>query len=55
MNELEEALKGSDDELSFYLGDVSCDEFRAHILEIKKKHANKAVIEEAIKGLQSLL
>ena len=55
MNELEKALNGNDEDLSFYLGEVSCDEFRAQILEIKKKHNNKAIIEEAIKALQQLL
>lgn len=55
MNDLEKALKGDNVNLSIYLGEVSCDEFRAHILEIKKKHSNKAAIEEAIKELQTLL
>ena len=55
MNELEKALMGDNEILSIYLDEVSCDEFRAHILEIKKKHANKAIIEEAVKALQQLL
>jgi len=55
MNRLEMALKGTDEELDFYLSDVGKSEFRDDIADIKRKVMNKGAIKEAIKMLQGMV
>lgn len=54
MNDLEQALTNND-ELTYYLSEVSIDDFRKHINEIKTKYADKGAIKAAIEELHKLL
>ena len=56
MNELERVLSiENNDELSTYLGEVTCADFRNHINELISKHTDKGAIRLAIKKLQEII
>jgi hypothetical protein len=53
--ELEKALMGTNDDVSFYLSEVSVKDFRCHMAEFAAKNADKAAIKSAIDELSKLL
>jgi hypothetical protein len=55
MNDLELIIYKSDEEINFYLEEVTAKQFKADVIEILKKQADKQVIKEAIKRLEQLL
>lgn len=56
MNELELVLSlDKNDKISDYLGDVTIEDFKKHISEIKSKYTDKNAIKIAIENLQKLI
>lgn len=55
MNELEKVITGTNDELSDYLSNVTCSEFRKHVQEVIAKYSDKGAIQSAIKNLQQII
>jgi hypothetical protein len=55
MNELEEVLEGSGEDLDWYLENVKTENFKKDIDEIKAKTADQEIVKRAIKELQKLL
>lgn len=55
MNDLKWIIESGTDEIDFYLGEVTSEQFIADVKELIKRKADKSAIEEAIKRLQELL
>ena len=56
MNELEKVLLASDDDvISTYLSEVSVDEFKSHITQIKANSADQGAIKKAIELLNTFI
>lgn len=56
MNDLETVIDGNDnDQISFYLENVSVADFKNHVKEIRAKYSNQEGIKKAINQLQQLL
>lgn len=55
MNPIEEAVQKGDVAVEAYLGDVSAQQFKWDVEDLKKKYSNKGAISDAITKLQELL
>lgn len=55
MNEIEKAIINGEFGIDLYLGEVSADQFKADIEDLKKRYANKEAIQQAVNQLQQLL
>jgi hypothetical protein len=50
-----EVVEKSNEEISYYLEDVSVEQFKKDVLELAKMNTDKQLISEMIKKLQSML
>jgi len=55
MNDLKWIIENGDEEIEYYLENVTKEQFVADVKELMKKQTDKSAIEEAIKRLQELL
>ena len=55
INPIEDAINKGDIELDFYLEEVTKEEFKEHINDLKKRYSDKQAIESAITELRKLL
>ena len=55
MNDLKWIIENGDEEIDYYLENVTKEQFKADVKELIKKQADKQVIKEAIKRLEQLL
>jgi hypothetical protein len=50
-----EVIEKSNEEISYYLEDVSVEQFKKDVLELAKMNTDKQIISEMIKKLQAML
>lgn len=50
-----EVVEKSNEEISYYLEDVSVEQFKNDVLELAKMNTDKQLISEMIKKLQAML